>query len=364
MKPIDRRGFLNTFGVASVLSLSPSTTFGGANHTRKIGVALAGLGYYSRDLLAPALQLTQYCELRGIVTGSPHKIPTWQKQYGIKDSHVYNYDSLHEIADNPDIDVVYIVVPTGLHKKYTLIAANAGKHVWCEKPMAMTTQDCLSMIETCKRNKVQLTIGYRMHHEPNTQTVMHFANSKPYGQIQQVVAQAGYEGGAPNPGNWRLNRSLGGGAAYDMGVYPLNAARYTTGEEPVSVTARHEIYRPEVFTEVDEATFFNLEFPSGALAKCATSVNENMNTLRANCKDGWYELSPFQSYSGVRGKTSSGRLLNKPIANQQATQMDNDALAILNNVEPMVPGQVGLNDIKVVEAIFKSAALDGKRVSL
>ena len=96
--------------------------------------------------MAPALQLTKHCELRGIVTGSPAKVPIWQEKYGISDTHVYNYENMHEIADNDDIDVVYIVVPTGLHAKYAVIAADAGKHVWCEKPMALDVAQCQSII--------------------------------------------------------------------------------------------------------------------------------------------------------------------------------------------------------------------------
>ena len=358
----NRRRFLGTLGGAALLG-GPARLIAGTE-SRKIGVALLGLGYYSRDLLAPALQLTRHCELRGIVTGSPEKIPAWQKRYGIADQNVYNYENLHQIADNPDIDVVYVVVPTSLHRKYTEIAANAGKHVWCEKPMAMTVADCQHMIDVCAKNRVQLTIGYRLHHEPNTQTAMGFAAGKPYGAIKDLVAKAGYKGGAPEAGNWRLQRSMGGGAAYDMGVYPLNAVRHMAGEEPIAVSARHKVYRPDVFKEVDEATFFNLEFPSGATAECATSVYESMNELRVNCSEGWYELVPFQSYTGVTGRTSDQRLLNQTVNNQQAAQMDNDALAILNNTPVLVPGKVGLNDIRVVEAILKSAARDGERIEI
>ncbi len=364
MRVINRRKFLGMTTSASLLSYAPTALSGKEATNRKLGVALVGLGYYSRDLLAPALQLTQHCELRGIVTGSPDKISDWQQQYAIKDQNIYSYETMHEVANNPEIDVIYIVLPTALHKKYTLIAADAGKHVWCEKPMAMTAQDCETMIVACNKNKVKLTIGYRLQHEPNTQTVMQFAETKPYGAIQTITARAGYKGGAPKTGNWRLSRAMGGGAAYDMGVYPLNAARYASGEEPIAVTARHEVYRPDVFTEVDEATFFDLEFASGAIANCATSVNENMNLLRANCSEGWYELSPFQSYTDVKGTTSDGKQLDKTTANQQAAQMDNDALAILNDTQVLVPGEEGLKDIKVVEAILKSAANNSERVQI
>lgn len=332
-----------------------------SSSARRIGVALVGLGYYSRDVLAPALQLTRHCQLTGIVTGSPEKIPYWQKTYGILDYNIYNYNNMHEIANNPAIDVIYVVTPTGTHKQFTEIAANAGKHVWCEKPMAMTAHECKSMIDVCKKNKVQLTIGYRMQHETNTKKIMQFAHDKPFGKIQEIIAEAGYNNTGDTHG-WRAIAKLGGGAMYDMGVYPLNAARYTTGEEPIAVTARMESTR-ELYKEVDETTEFELEFESGARAVCATSYARNMNSLRTNCEKGWYELKPFQSYSGVRGRTSSGLELPASPLNQQAVQMDNDALSILHNTPIIVPGEEGMKDIVILEAIFK-AAKNGKRVLL
>src|SRR5690606_1159675 len=146
--------------------------------TKPLGVALLGLGSYSETQLAPALRLTKNCELKGIVTGTPTKVERWQKEYGIADRNVYDYGSLPRIADNPDIDVVYIVVPTSLHAKYSIMAAEAGKHVWCEKPMAMNVEECQAIIDACNTNKVSLAIGYRMQHEPNTQTVMRWADRK------------------------------------------------------------------------------------------------------------------------------------------------------------------------------------------
>lgn len=356
-----RRHFIFGAGL-SVLAASSPLVYPAARQ-RKLGVALVGLGYYSRDLLAPALQLTRHCELRGIVTGSPEKIPVWQKQYGIKDGNIYNYTNMHTMADNPDIDVVYVVVPTSLHKKYSVIAANAGKHVWCEKPMAMTPEECQTIIDTCNKNKVKLSIGYRMHHEPNTQTVMQYAASKPYGKITKVSAFAGYGGSGGPADYWRMRREMGGGALYDMGVYAINASRYATGEEPLSISARHEKSHPDIFKEVDETTYFTLEFPSGAMAEGMGSVVVNKNFLQVDCEKGWYKLQPMSNYSGVGGETSDGIKLNKFIANQQTAQMDNDALAIINDTPVLVPGEEGMRDIRIVRAAFESVE-KGKVVRL
>jgi glucose-fructose oxidoreductase len=105
-------------------------------------VALVGLGYYSTDILAPALQQTKHCSLVGIVTGTPSKAEEWKKKYNIADKNIYNYDNFDQMANNPDIDVVYVVLPPSMHREYVIRTANAGKDVWCEKPMAVTEKEC------------------------------------------------------------------------------------------------------------------------------------------------------------------------------------------------------------------------------
>ncbi|PAM96122.1 glucose-fructose oxidoreductase, partial [Flavobacterium sp. IR1] len=213
----------------------------------------------------------------------------------------------------------YIVLPNALHAKYSIIAANAGKHVWCEKPMAPTAEECQQIIDACNKNGVKLSIGYRMQHEKNTQTIMKWADTNPFGKIKKLEAAAGFNG---SDLGWRLEKEMGGGAMYDMGVYSLNAARYSTGMEPIAVTATHSTRRPEIFDEVDETTNFTLEFTDGIVANCSTSFGQNLNNLEINCENGWYYLRPFQSYSGVKGKASDGTVLEPFGKNQQAVQMD------------------------------------------
>lgn len=358
----NRRTFIKKSGLFLAATSLPSYNFLIPQGNKKLGVALVGLGYYSTDLLAPALQLTEYCELRGIVTGSPEKVPLWQKKYGIKDSNVYNYENMDSIADNEDIDVVYIVLPVSMHAEYAIKAADAGKHVWCEKPMAKTAEECTQIINACNKNKVKLSIGYRMQHESNTQTIMKWSGSKPFGDIHTVEAAAGFNGSNITP--WKLQKEMGGGAMYDMGVYSLNAARYATGLEPIAVSATISTTRPKIFTEVDETTTFRLEFPDGIVANCKTSFGENLNNLEVNTRNGWYYLRPFQSYSGVSGKASDGTVLEPFGKNQQAVQMDNDSLSILNNKPVMVPGEEGLRDIAILEKIYESAERKGERRSL
>jgi glucose-fructose oxidoreductase len=248
-----------------------------------------------------------------------------------------------------------------MHAEYVIKAANAGKHVWCEKPMAVTAAECKAMIDACNKNKVKLSIGYRMQHEPNTQRIIRFRKEKTYGDILTLSAAAGYFDSRTD--HWKQKKAMGGGSMYDMGVYPLNAARYVTGEEPIAVTAKQSTGRPGIYTEVDETMQFRLEFPGGATADCETSFGKNMNTLAVKCKKGGYRLEPFQSYSGINGETTDGVKLNARIPNQQAKQMDDDALSILNNTSVLVPGEEGWKDIKVVEAIYRSVK-ENRRVTI
>jgi glucose-fructose oxidoreductase len=339
----------------------------GTRRKDSVGVALVGLGGYATHQLAPGFALTEHCHLAGIVTGSPEKIPVWQQKHGIPDANVYNYDDFDRIADNPDIQAVYIATPNDLHKPLALRAANAGKHVWCEKPMAMNAVEGQAMVDACRANKVQLAVGYRLQHEPNTRRLMAMAKEKPYGRILKVRADAGfhaYDDVDPANKPWRLLPQHGGGAMYDMGVYSLNAARYITGQEPVAVSARQEIHRPHLFQGVDETMHFTLEFPDGLVAECSTSFGQEMNLLRADCERGWYELSPFQTYDGLKGRTSSGEVFADAVRHQQAKQMDDDALSILRGTPQLVPGEEGVRDLRVVDAVYASARDGGRRIVL
>lgn len=358
---INRRKFIQN-SVAGVASLTLGQhAFANIivpQRKEKLGVALVGLGYYSTDLLAPALQLTKQCSLVGIVTGSPSKAETWKKQYNIPDKNIYDYQNFDSIANNPDIDVIYVVLPPSMHAEYTIRAAKAGKHVFCEKPMAPSVADCNNMISACSKNKVKLTIGYRMHHEPNTKKIIQLRKDLVYGKVMKVEASAGYFD--PRTDHWKQKKNMGGGVMGDMGVYPLNATRYVTGLEPIAVTAIASTTRPEIYKEVEETMNFELEFPGGATATCVASFGKGMNDLAVNCSKGWYKLSPFQAYSGIDGVTSDGLKLNTTIPNQQALQMDDDAIAIKNNTSVLAPGEEGLKDTIVVEAIYKSVASKGK----
>ncbi len=352
-------------GGLATAALSPATwqqpaSLRSSDPQKKLGIALVGLGYYSTDVLAPALQETEHCELMGIVTGTPEKAKAWQDKYGILPKNTYSYDTFEQIADNEAIDIIYIVLPNAMHAEYTVRAAKAGKHVICEKPMATSVADCRAMIKACEENNRRLTIGYRMHFEPHTQEVMRLGQEQVFGPVRLVNAGIGYP--EKRADHWKLDKNMGGGAMRDMGVYALQAARYVTGEEPTQVTAQTFVHRPELFTEVDETTMFQLAFPSGAVANLHTTLSASMNYLNVTAQDGWFNLDPFSAYSGITGASKAGPI-TYPAINQQATQMDEQALSIMNDTPFRVPAEEGLKDMVVIEGIYQAIA-SGETVQL
>jgi len=359
MNNISRRNVIKNLAVGgAALFTSPNILLSACRNGKdKLGVALVGLGYYSTDLLAPALQQTKDCYLAGIVTGTPSKAAAWKKKYNIPEKNIYNYQNFDSIANNPDIDVVYVVLPPSMHHEYVLRAANAGKHVWCEKPMAITASECREMIDACNKNKRSLAIGYRLHHEPNTQEWRRIVNQQLLGQVTGLQCAAGYFDNRSN--HWKQKKEMGGGVLYDMGVYAIQGARLGTGKEPVSVvSAKTSTTRPDIYKNgLDETTIATLEFPGGVLANIKTSFGENINFLDITCEKGNINMAPYSSYGGLKGRSSLGEIYVPYLVPwQQAKQMDDDASSIKSGKAMLVPGEEGLRDITIVEAIYKAAA--------
>jgi predicted dehydrogenase len=326
----------------------------------KLGIALVGLGKYSSGQLAPALKETEHCYLAGIVTGTPDKAAEWTQQYDVSEKNIYSYSNFDEIKDNPDIDIVYIVLPNSMHREYVIRAAKAGKHVICEKPMALTVGECDDMIAACKNANKMLSIGYRLHFEPHNMEMMRLGQKKIFGPIKKMFA----EDGLAEVEGWRLNRALaGGGPLMDVGIYCVQGVRYTSGLEPLAVTAREGVKKnKEKFKEVEESLTWQMELPGGIVAECKTSYSEELNLLRAEAENGWFELTTAYEYTGIEGETIEGKM-KFPKVNQQAKQMDDFALAIIDRRPTPVPGEMGRQDVKILNAIYK-AMETGKRVTI
>jgi glucose-fructose oxidoreductase len=361
-----RRRMVKTLALGSTaLLFSPNNLLSATRKKKdKLGIALVGLGYYSTDLLAPALQQTKNCYLAGIVTGTPAKAETWKQKYNIPDKNIYNYSNFDSIANNPDIDVIYVVLPPSMHREYVIRAANAGKHVWCEKPMAMTPQECEDMIKACQSNKQKLAIGYRLQHEPNTIEYRRIVNNKLLGKVQKLQCAAGYRDNRTN--HWKQTRALGGGVMYDMGVYAIQGARLGTGMEPIAIlSAQTSTTRPEIYKDgLDETAVAQLLFPGNVIADIKTTFGEGTNFMNITCEKGMISLQPYSEYTGAHGKSPLGPIeVSYQVPFQQAKQMDDDAMSIMRNEPMQVPGEEGLRDIRIVRAIYESAG-SGKRVEL
>jgi predicted dehydrogenase len=352
-----RREFIIRAGAGSALLALPSVSalsnFLLPRDEKKLRIALVGLGNYATYQLAPALQKTKYCTLGGIVTGTPEKSVRWKKEYGIDDKNIYNYQTFDSIAGNETIDAIYVVLPNSMHREFVLRAAAAGKHVFCEKPMAVSVKEGQEMIDACNKAGVRLFIGYRLHSEPYNQDAMKF-RTKDVGKLKTVESEFAFKIGDPT--QWRLRKALaGGGAMMDLGIYAIQAARYSTGEEPLTVTATEEKTDPVKFKEVDETIRWQMQFPGGAMSKSYTSYNGQGNRLRIEAEKGWLELDPAFTYGPLKGRTDQGEL-NFPFVNQQAAQMDDFAQCIAQNCKSNANGEEGLRDMKVIEAIYRSIA--------
>lgn len=357
---VNRRKFLHslTYGLGALAIAPVLTSFdslGCSKAAKKLGIALVGLGGYSTGQLAPALQQTKNCYLAGIVTGTPSKAEDWSAKYNIPKANIYNYENFDTIIHNPAIDIVYVVLPISMHKEFTIRAAKAGKHVICEKPMALNAGECQQMIDACKQANRLLSIGYRLHFEPHNRELMRLGQEKVYGDIKSVDAGNGFTWGG-NKDSWRLKKALaGGGGLMDMGIYAIQGSRYSIGAEPLFVTAKEEKTKPDLFSEVDETVFWELEFPNQLKATGKSSYNANWGYLNVTAAQGKYQLSPAYAYGGIAGSTPQGAM-NFPQVNQQAAQMDDFALCVTNGKATSVPGEEGLKDMKVIDAIYRSIA--------
>jgi predicted dehydrogenase len=344
-----RRGFIRAGAIGvGALALTPALSALALNKPgKKLGIAIVGLGTYAGGQIAPALQHTE-------------KAAEWAVKYNVPAKNIYNYQNFDSIANNPDIDIVYVILPVALHKEYTIRAAKAGKHVICEKPMSLNVKDCKEMVAACKKANRLLSIGYRMHFEPYTAELVRISRKQVYGKLKAFECANGFTY-TQDPKAWRLNKALaGGGSLMDMGIYTIQSARYTTGMEPVAIrNARQENTNQVLFKEVDDKVFWEMEFPNGFIAHRKSSYSDQWSSTHAEFEKGNVDLDPNFYYGSIKGTTPAGKM-DFPQAMQQARQMDDFANCVNLNKESSVSGAEGIRDMKVVEAIYRSLA-SGKR---
>lgn len=334
---------------------------------RKIGYAIVGLGSYATRQIMPNFAGCDHARIVALVSGTPAKLDQYGAQYGIPATHRYSYADYDRIRDNPDIDAVYVVLPNSMHAEHSIRAAQAGKHVLCEKPMAISVAECQAMIAASRKAGKKLMIGYRSRFEPYNRLAIDLARKGHVGPTQIITAEHGFP---IRPDQWRLDRPLsGGGSMMDIGIYSLNATRYLTGEEPVEVSAIISTDRNDPrFRTVEDKIAFQLRFPSGIEANCISSYSSSHNGYRVIGTQGWIDMEPATSYEGQsmtirKDGTVAPRTLPKPTKNQFAAQLDHLAECIMTGADPIVPGEEGLADMRLIETIYRSAA-EGRHIRM
>ena len=357
----DRREFLRKTTAASSAAVAASVL--GLPELRaneapipedeKLGVALVGLGSLSTNQIAPALEKTKRCKLAAVVSGTPAKREKWAKKYDLAPEHIYTYETFDKIADDDAVDIIYIVLPNGMHCEYTVRAAKAGKHVFCEKPMAISSVECRQMIDACQKAERLLGIAYRCQFESHHLKCIELAKSKQFGDIKEIVGGFGFKIGDPK--QWRLNKKLaGGGPLMDVGIYALQACRYLTGQEPELITATETKTDPVKFSEVEETLSWTMKMGDVNCSLTTSYAFNGINNFHAYCDKGNFGLNPAFGYSGIKGTSSKG-----PIEFEQtdhfAAELDHFAQCISEGSKLRVPGETGLQDLLILEAIFKAA---------
>jgi predicted dehydrogenase len=339
---------------------------------KRIGYAIVGLGNLTLGQILPGFGASKYAKPVALVSGNADKASKIAAQYGIDPKNIYSYQTFDQIKSNPEIDAVYIVLPNSMHEEYVVRAAKAGKHVLCEKPMATSSKACQNMIDACKKANKKLMIAYRIQYEPHNRLAMKWARDQKFGKVKLIELMNSQNIGDPT--QWRLKKALsGGGSLPDIGLYCLNTARFILGEEPHTVTAT--IYTTpgdERFKEVEESVLWQMQFPSGALVNASTSYGVHQSR-RYRCyadKGGSFGLDPAFDYerlqmegSHAEGKQEIKLAPNIKEVQQFALELDHFAQCILENKEPYTPGEEGLQDQKIMEAIYDSART-GKPVKL
>lgn len=342
---------------------------------RRLGFAIVGLGRLALEEIMPAFAECKLAKPTALVSGDATKANQVAQQYGIKPQNVYNYQNYDNLRNNPDVDVIYIVLPNSMHREYTVRGAKAGKHILCEKPMATTVEDAQQMIDACKQANRKLMIAYRCQYEPHHRAMIQMIRSKELGTLKVIQADNGQnQGGDLN--QWRLKRALaGGGCLPDVGVYCLNATRYLTGEEPIAISAQSFTTPGDPrFKEVEESVTFQLRFPSGIVAICSTSYGfHEARRFRVFGSDAWGQLDPAFSYNGLRMMISRKSPTNSMAENvsevrigeknQFALEIDHMADCVIGNKQPHTPGEEGLQDQKLIALIYE-AAQTGKTITL
>lgn len=391
-----RRGFIEAGGGAAAITLAGSSTTaltqGGdavavtgrpmpdgvtlpsapprPKRPDSVGFAIVGLGGYALNQMMPRFAQAERSHIAALVSGNPQKLKAVGDAYGVPADARYSYETFAKLAADRRVEAVYVALPTGHHAEWVIRAFAAGKHVLCEKPMALSSAQCLRMIAAGRRANRTLMIAYRSHFEPYNMQAMALMKARAVGDIRLVRTEQSYRMGPTGPSdNWRASRALaGGGPLEDYGIYGLQSALYLTGEMPDSISAT--AFRPAGdprFAEIYAHVASQWRFPSGAVAQLATSYDSaSINFAQVQGTDGALIMDPATPYAGqsmrIEGRNARELTPGDPSV-QFARQLDHFTDAVRDNAAIRTPGEMGLRDLRLIEAIYAAAAT-GKTVTL
>jgi predicted dehydrogenase len=343
---------------------------GGMAEADKIGFAVVGLGKLSLGQIIPGFRNVRGARLAAVVSGHPDKARRIAAENGLPATAIYGYDDYDRIAQDPRIQVVYIVLPNSMHAEYTIRALKAGKHVLCEKPMATTIADAEAMIAAAKAADRKLMIAYRCHYEPLNLEAMRRLRSGALGKPRLVVTDMGRQAELSEPSDaWRLDMAMsGGGALADMGIYGVNASRYLLNEEPLAVRAWAQTDRTDPrFKTVEDLISWQFRFPSGAIGSGSTAFSyAGTMAFQVMCERGRLVADPGAFYGGNRLSIQSGPegpQPNPPQIDQFAREMDWMADVVRGRAPLVSSGEEGLQDMRLMRAILDSVAAGGATIA-
>jgi glucose-fructose oxidoreductase len=324
---------------------------------KKVHYAVVGLGHVAQVAVLPAFAHAENSELAALVSDDPEKLEKLGRKYKVKAR--FSYDQYDECLQSGVVDAVYIALPNHLHRAYTERAARAGVHVLCEKPLAVTEEDCLAMIRAAEENEVKLMVAYRLHFEEANLKAIDLVQQGRLGEprlFDSVFTMTVKEG------DIRLNpRELGGGTLYDIGVYCINAVRNLFGAEPMEVVAFSANNGDPRFLQCEETTSAILRFPGRerlATFTCSFGAAD-VSSYRVVGTEGDLELNPAYEYAGVLKQriTINGRTRERtfPKRDQFAPELLAFSECILTGAAPEPSGWEGLADVRVIRALYRSA---------
>jgi predicted dehydrogenase len=335
--------------------------------SKQIGYAVVGLGRISEVAVLPAFSQCEKSRLIAVVSGDARKARRLGKRFGAGKS--YTYDQLEECLADPLVQAVYIATNNSTHAEFTMAAAEAGKHVLCEKPMAPSVKLCQKMIDSCRAHCVKLMIAYRKYLEPASIEFKRLVRSGRLGRLKIIHTAFTFYFPAGQTRHWHMDRQLsGGGALVDVGVYCVNTVRWLLDQEPMEATAYSWTVDPHRFVEVEESISFQLKFPEGILMEASASFGAaQCSFIQVMGEKGWAALNPAYAFDEERrifGKIG-GKWFEKKFEPMEEFHLELDHLAecIQQDKNPLPDGEAGKRDVAVMEAIYE-AARRGKEVAV